>query len=67
MSDMFITLLILGNNISVQSFSNGVGIGLRLHDFGAANKINFLMSSLLRGWKKVSGCYSFVILTEFTG
>ena len=39
MSDMFITLLILGNSISIQSFSNDVGIGSRLHDFGAADKI----------------------------
>ena len=61
MSDMFITLLILGNSISIQSFSNDVGIGSRLHDFGAADKINFLISSLLRGWKELSGVTSTVL------
>ena len=32
-----------------------------LHDFGAADKINFLISSLLRGWKQVSGVRSTVL------
>ena len=61
MSDMIIILLILGNNISIQSFSNDVGIGSRLHDFGATDKINVLISSLLRGWKEVSGVTSTVL------
>ena len=38
-SDMFATLLILGNSILIQSFSNGVGIGSRLHDFGVAETV----------------------------
>ena len=54
-------MLILGNSISIQSFSNDVGIGSRLHDFGVADKINFLISSLLRGWKEVSGVTSIVL------
>ena len=66
MSDMFITWLILGNSISIQSFSNGVGIGSRLHDFGAADKINFLLSSLLRGWKEVCGVTSTVLSLKFS-
>ena len=49
MIDMFSTLLIMGNSISIQCFSNDVGIGSRLPDFGAADKINFLIFSLLRG------------------
>ena len=60
MSDIFITLLILGDSISIQSFSNDVRIGSR-HDFGAADKINFLISSLLRGWKENSGVTSTVM------
>ena len=59
--DIFITLLILGNSISIQSSSNDVGIGSRLHHFGAADKINFLISLLLRGWKEVSGVTSTVL------
>ena len=47
MSDKFITLLILGNSISIQSFSNDVGIGSRLHDFGAADKIIFLRGAIV--------------------
>ena len=57
MSSMFITLLILGNSISIQSFSKDVEIGSRLHDFGAADKVNFLIFS----WKEVRGVTSTVL------
>ena len=62
-------LLILGNSISIQSFSNDVGINSKQHDFGVADKINFLISSLLRGWKEVNVATFtvFVILFKFTG
>ena len=61
MSDMCITLVILGNSIPIQSFCKDVESGSRLHDFGVADKINFLIYSLLRGWKEVSGATSTVL------
>ena len=63
---MFITLLILGNGLLLQYCNSPSAMMLGILDQGymilVQLIINFLISSLLIGWKEVSGVTSTVLL-----